>query len=77
MLFSNIQNTKIKNIINPGLQTVLQTIYERKIICTKDPEKREELYKLYKAYRNHITNLSRRSKESYFKNIFEKNKKNT
>ena len=46
-------------------------------ICpAKDPERREELHKLYKVYKNHVTNLSRRSKESYFKNLLEKNNKN-
>ena len=48
-----------------------------KLCRAKDPERREELHKLYKAYKNHVTNLSRRSKESYFKNLFERNKKNT
>ena len=43
----------------------------------KDPERREEFHKLYKTYKNHVTNLSTRSKKSYFKNLFEKNKKNT
>ena len=48
-----------------------------KLCQAKDSERKEELHKLYKAYKNHVTNLSRRSKESYFKNLFEENKKNT
>ena len=48
-----------------------------KLCRAKDPERREELHKLYKAYKNHVTNLSRRSKDSYFKNLFQKNKKTT
>ena len=49
-----------------------------KILCrAKDPERKEKLQKLYKAYKNHVSNLSRRRKESYFKNLFEENKKNT
>ena len=50
-----------------------------KTLCrAKDPKRKEELRKLYKAYKNHVTNLSRRSKESYFiENLFEENKKNT
>ena len=47
-----------------------------KLCQAKDSERKEELHKLYKAYKNHVTNLSRRSKESYFKNLFEENKKN-
>ena len=38
---------------------------------------KKELHKLDKLYKNHVTNLSRRSKESYFKNLFQENKKNT
>ena len=49
----------------------------KKLCRAKDPERREELHKLYKAYKNHVTNLSRRSKESYFKQLFEENKKST
>ena len=49
----------------------------KKLCRAKDPKRKEELHKLYKAYKNHVTNLSRRSKESYFKNLFEENKKNT
>ena len=49
----------------------------KKLCREKDPKRKEELHKLYKAYKNHVTNLSRRSKESYFKNLFEENKKNT
>ena len=48
-----------------------------KLCQAKDTERKEELHKLYIAYKNHVTNLSRRSKESYFKNLFEKDKKNT
>ena len=46
-------------------------------LCRAKDSERKELHKLYKAYKNHVTNLSRRSKESYFKNLFEENKKNT
>ena len=49
----------------------------KKLCRAKDPKRKEELHKIYKAYKNHVTNLSRRSKESYFKNLFEENKKNT
>ena len=48
-----------------------------KLRRAKDSERKEELHKLYKAYKNHVSNLSRRRKESYFKNLFEENKKNT
>ena len=41
-----------------------------KLCRAKDSETKEELHKLYKAYKNHVTNLSRRSKESYLKNLF-------
>ena len=51
-------------------------LYKR--LCrAKDHERKEELHKQYKAYKNHVTNLSRRRKESYFKNLFEENKENT
>ena len=43
MLLSNIQNTRMKNIINPELQTVLQTLYERKIVCIKNYAKQRTL----------------------------------
>ena len=49
----------------------------KKLCQAKDPKRKEELHKLYKTYKNHVINLSRRSKESYFKNLFEENKKNT
>ena len=48
-----------------------------KLCQAKDSERKEELHRLYKTYKNHVTNLSRRSKESYFKNLFEEIKKNT
>ena len=48
-----------------------------KLCRAKDSERKEELHRLYKTYKNHVTNLSRRSKESYFKNLFEEIKKNT
>ena len=47
-----------------------------KLCSAKDSKRKEEHHKLYKADKNHVTNLSRRSKESYFKNLFEENKKN-
>ena len=34
-------------------------------------ERMEKLHKTYKAYKNHVINLSRRSKDSYSKNLFE------
>ena len=49
----------------------------KKLCRAKDSKRKEELCKLYKAYKNHVTNFSRRSKESYFKNLFEENKKIT
>ena len=49
----------------------------KKLCRAKEPGRKEELHNLYKAYKNHVTNFSRRSKDSYFKNIFEGNKKNT
>ena len=88
-LFSNIQNAMIKNVINGnkrnkrnkitnGIANSIRKKYNlyNKLCRVKDPERKEELHKLYKAYKNHVTNLSRRSKESYFKNLFEENKKN-
>ena len=48
-----------------------------KLCRAKFSERKEELHKLYKAYKNHVTNLSRRNKKSYLKNLFEENKKNT
>ena len=49
----------------------------KKFCRAKDPEKKSELHKQYKVYKNHITNLSRKSKDSHFKNFFEENKRNT
>ena len=50
----------------------------KKLCRAKNPERKEKLHKICKAYKNHdVTNLSRRSKESYFKNLFEENKENT
>ena len=37
----------------------------------------KRLHKQYKVYKNHITNLSRRSNDSHFKNLFEENKQNS
>ena len=48
-----------------------------KLCQAKNSERKEELHKLYKAYKNHVTNLTRRSEESYFKSLFEDNKKIT
>ena len=79
-LLSHIQNAKIKNNktwITNGITSSIRkknNLYN-KLCPAKDLERTEELHKLYKAYKNHVTNLSRRSKESYFKNLFEKNKK--
>ena len=53
------------------------SIRKNKLFRVKDPKRREELYKLYKVYKKHVNNLSRRCKDSYFENLFEKNKKNT
>ena len=47
----------------------------KKLCRAKDPERKEELLKLYKAYKNHVNNLSRRSKESHFKNLFKRIRK--
>ena len=50
----------------------------KKLCRAKNPERKEKLHKICKAYKNHdVTNFSRRSKESYFKNLFEENKENT
>ena len=49
----------------------------KKFCRAKDSRKKEELHILYKAYKNLITNLSRRSKESHFKNLLEQNKRNS
>ena len=51
--------------------------FYKKLCRAKDARRKEELHKLYKAYKNLVTNSSRRSKESYFQNLFEENKKNT
>ena len=46
----------------------------KKFCQAKDSRNKEELHTLYKAYKNLITNLTRRSKESHFKNLFQENK---
>ena len=79
------KNFKVKNNknnkpwITNGLKTSIniKNNYHKKFIRAKDPKRKENLHTLYKAYKNQITNLSRRSKESYFKNLFEENKKNS
>ena len=80
MKYSKRKNEKHNKlwITNGTANSIRQKNNLHKILClAKDPERKEELQKLYKAYKNHVTNLSRRSKESYFKNLFEDNKKNT
>ena len=42
-----------------------------KLCRPKGSERMEKLHKTYKAYKNHVINLSRRSKDSYSKNLFE------
>ena len=65
--------------IASGIATSIKKKYNlyKKLCRAKDPERKEELQKLDKAYKNHVTSLSRRSKESYFKNLFEEGKKNS
>ena len=80
MKYSKRKNEKHNKlwITNGTANSIRQKNNLHKILClAKDPKRKEELQKLYKAYKNHVTNLSRRSKESYFKNLFEENKKNT
>ena len=71
------RNDKKRNTNGIANSTRKKNNLYKKLCRAKDSERKEELHKLYKAYKNHETNLSRRSKESYFKNLFEENKKNT
>ena len=49
----------------------------KKFCRAKDSKKKEKLLILHKAYKNFITNLTRRSKESHFKNLFQENIRNS
>ena len=74
---------KIKKHNKPWITCGLATSIKKKnnlykkFCQAKDSRKKEELHILYKAYKNLITNLSRRSKESHFKNLLEENKQNS
>ena len=74
--YSKPKNKK-RNIpwITSGIATSIKkknNLY-KKFCRAKDSKKKEELHILYKAYKNLITNLTRRSKESHFKNPFQEN----
>ena len=43
----------------------------------KDPIKKAETYERFKAYKKIVTNLTRKSKESYYKTFFKENKNDT
>ena len=65
--------------ITNGIATSIKkknNLYE-KFCRAKDSKKKEELHILYKTYKNLIANLTRRSKESDFKNLFQENKRNS
>ena len=47
-----------------------------KFCQAKDPEKKRSLHETFKKYRNIIANLTRISKEKYYKNHFQENKSN-
>ena len=42
----------------------------------KDPKTKEYYEKQFKSYRNHVSSLLRKTKDSYYKQYFEDNKKN-
>ena len=65
--------------ITKGLLTSIKhknKIYD-KFCRAKDANRKKELYNTWKAYKNLILNLTRRSKESYYKTFFEENKLNS
>ena len=79
---TNILNPKTKNNkqqITSGIATSIKkknNLY-KKFCQAKDSKKKEELHILCKAYKNLTTNLTRRSKESHFKNFSQENKRNS
>ena len=43
---------------------------------TKDQERKDLLYQQFKNYRNILSNLTKKSKENYYKEYFQENKNN-
>ena len=75
----NIQrlDMKLNHGSTPGLANFIRNknkLY--KSFCKeKDPKLKESYEKQFKSFRNHISSLLRKTKDSYYKQYFEDNKK--
>ena len=47
-----------------------------KFCKAKDQERKDSLYQQFKNYRNILSNLTKKSKENYYKEYFQENKNN-
>ena len=70
--------TKSKPWITKGILTLINKKYKirNKSLKAKDQNRKEALNQEYKMYKNILTNITKKSKENYYKQYFKDNKTN-
>ena len=74
----NELKTRSKTWLTSGILTSIQNKNKicNKVCKAEDQARKQHLHEKFKIYRNSLANLTRQSKQNYYKKYFKENKKN-